>query len=85
MTKFFLFSHPFPIEFSSAVAKAMAGQAGSLDPSTGSGSVDPHRHLAGRLVRPKYVSRLSGKGNCRMGRVCDTHQIPSIFVILSEA
>jgi hypothetical protein len=27
----FLFSHPFPFEFSSAVAKAMAGQAGSLD------------------------------------------------------
>jgi len=39
----FLFSHPFPIKFSSAVAKAMAGQAGSLDPSTGSGSVDPHQ------------------------------------------
>jgi len=28
----YLFSHPFPFEFSSAVAKAMAGQAGSLDP-----------------------------------------------------
>jgi hypothetical protein len=43
MTKLFLFSHPFPFEFSSAVAKAMAGQAGYLDPSTGSGSVDPHQ------------------------------------------
>jgi hypothetical protein len=32
MKKFFLIGHPFPLEFSSAVAKSMAGQAGSLDP-----------------------------------------------------